>query len=448
MDQNEMCSAFISLAGGSLVRNFQHRKYTPLSNGHSVREKRAPTQAHLHESVKQKPIIPIEDQGVPEEHKGLHESLYGDGDASLVHGAGTRSVSKEMKPFNNDGTTNFSVDEFLKRLEQAPKTAGVYRVIDAQGITMYVGMSRDVALSVRAHRTKQGDEAVSSVNLRTFAFPSRARLERVRDEWLSALDYNPVGNKLGWDATSASATDVMTYEQRKKFESTKKKLRQAMADPTLYDEEPKIEPGLNSDHMRSAVEAGDWSAEIEGQTQETHENKQKQMPVMVSPFENSTTNRNSSGESQLPLTVENADTVLESVRPMLQADGGNVQVIGVKNGVVSVRLVGACGTCSAASTTLRLGIESALKDAFGEKLVEVLELGKLEARPLSPAVVDEVLDAEVRTPVAALGGQVNVISACNGAVALKYVGPESLAYGVELVVRQKVPGVREVTFVK
>ncbi len=400
--------------------------------------------AHLTEPLNRKQV-PIEDQGVPEEHKGLHESLYGDGDASLVHGAGTRATVEEKKVFHNDGTTSFGVEEFLNRLADAPKTAGVYRFLDTQGVTKFVGLSRDVALSVRAHRRKQGYDAVASVHLRTFAFPSRARLERVRDEWLDALDYTPSGNEEGWDASAASSSDVMTEEQRSRFESTKKKLRQAMADPTLYDEEPKIEPGLNSERMRSAVEEGDWSAEIESQTRETQGNQQS---VMVSPFENSAPTKNHSVDSALPLTLENADKVLEDVRPMLKADGGDVQVIGVKDGVVSVRLVGACGTCSAASTTLRLGIESALKDAFGEKLVDVHELGKSEARPLSPAAVDEVLDAEVRTPVAALGGHVSVVSASDGAVALKYVGPESLAYGVELVVRQKVAGVREVTFVK
>lgn len=52
---------------------------------------------------------------------------------------------------------------------------------------------------------------------------------------------------------------------------------------------------------------------------------------------------------------------LNSVRPMLQRDGGDLELLGIKNGVVYVRLQGACHGCSASGQTLKYGVERQLK---------------------------------------------------------------------------------------
>ena len=58
--------------------------------------------------------------------------------------------------------------------------------------------------------------------------------------------------------------------------------------------------------------------------------------------------------------VENA---LNEIRPALQADGGNVELIDVNDeGVVLVRLQGACSGCPSASMTLKMGIEKTLME--------------------------------------------------------------------------------------
>jgi len=63
--------------------------------------------------------------------------------------------------------------------------------------------------------------------------------------------------------------------------------------------------------------------------------------------------------------------VLEQVRPALQADGGDVELVDVtEDGVVSVRLTGACGSCPMSTMTLKMGIERTLK----EKLPNVKEV--------------------------------------------------------------------------
>ncbi len=68
---------------------------------------------------------------------------------------------------------------------------------------------------------------------------------------------------------------------------------------------------------------------------------------------------------------EKVEKVLEEVRPSLQADGGNVELVDITDeGVVRVRLTGACGCCPMSTYTLKMGIEKTLK----EKIPEVKEV--------------------------------------------------------------------------
>lgn len=56
------------------------------------------------------------------------------------------------------------------------------------------------------------------------------------------------------------------------------------------------------------------------------------------------------------------ERVLGKIRPALQADGGDVELVDVDGGVVKVRLTGACGGCPMATVTLKNGIEALLKE--------------------------------------------------------------------------------------
>ena len=58
---------------------------------------------------------------------------------------------------------------------------------------------------------------------------------------------------------------------------------------------------------------------------------------------------------------ERVTKALETIRPMLQADGGDIQLIGIEDGIVQVQLRGACGTCPMAQMTLKMGVEKELK---------------------------------------------------------------------------------------
>jgi len=52
--------------------------------------------------------------------------------------------------------------------------------------------------------------------------------------------------------------------------------------------------------------------------------------------------------------------VLDKLRPFLQRDGGDVELVDVEDGVVKLRLMGACGSCPSSTITLKAGIERAL----------------------------------------------------------------------------------------
>ena len=63
---------------------------------------------------------------------------------------------------------------------------------------------------------------------------------------------------------------------------------------------------------------------------------------------------------------EKIEATLVQIRPALQADGGNVELVGVDDGVISVKLVGACGGCPMSTMTLKMGIEKMLKEQIPE----------------------------------------------------------------------------------
>lgn len=65
----------------------------------------------------------------------------------------------------------------------------------------------------------------------------------------------------------------------------------------------------------------------------------------------------------MAVDVELLRVVLDAVRPSLQADGGDCELVGVdEDGVVSLELTGACAGCSLSDVTLSQGIERVLKD--------------------------------------------------------------------------------------
>ena len=70
---------------------------------------------------------------------------------------------------------------------------------------------------------------------------------------------------------------------------------------------------------------------------------------------------------------EDVEKALDKIRPSLRADGGDVELIDVVDGVVKVRLTGACGGCPMSQMTLKMGVEKVIKQFVPEvKSVETV----------------------------------------------------------------------------
>ncbi len=64
--------------------------------------------------------------------------------------------------------------------------------------------------------------------------------------------------------------------------------------------------------------------------------------------------------------IEKIQAVLDEIRPALQADGGDVEFIDYNDGIVTVRMQGACGSCPMSVMTLKQGIEARMKERIPE----------------------------------------------------------------------------------
>jgi Fe-S cluster biogenesis protein NfuA len=71
---------------------------------------------------------------------------------------------------------------------------------------------------------------------------------------------------------------------------------------------------------------------------------------------------------------ERVEEALKKIRPTLEADGGGIELVDVEDGVVRVRLKGACKGCMGAQMTLKMGVERVLKEEIPEiKSVEAVQ---------------------------------------------------------------------------
>lgn len=67
-------------------------------------------------------------------------------------------------------------------------------------------------------------------------------------------------------------------------------------------------------------------------------------------------------EAEGPIDPEKLQQALDYIRPAVQADGGDLVLLGAEDGKVSLQMVGACGGCPLSMMTLKAGIERILKD--------------------------------------------------------------------------------------
>ena len=63
---------------------------------------------------------------------------------------------------------------------------------------------------------------------------------------------------------------------------------------------------------------------------------------------------------------EKVEAILDKIRPMLMMDGGNIELVDVKDNEVFVHLVGACGMCPSSTMTMKMGVEKMIKEEMPE----------------------------------------------------------------------------------
>ncbi len=73
-----------------------------------------------------------------------------------------------------------------------------------------------------------------------------------------------------------------------------------------------------------------------------------------------------SRSTEMSELMERVEEVLEGLRPMLRMDGGDVELLTIEDGVVKLRLIGACTGCPMSTLTLKSGIERTLKQVIPE----------------------------------------------------------------------------------
>ncbi len=208
---------------------------------------------------------PLEHQNVPVAHQGLHSFLYG---SDNEHSADTPS-----SVIHSDGTNIVEISTWSQQTENT-KIAGVYAVIDCDRTYQYIGYSRDVLRSLKGHIAQNGTAVCTYIRVQTFKFPKRQEMEALKDQWIEALDYTPLGNAEGgntWARTIGEAAKAtMSEAERNAYEEKKLKLRKAMADATLVDE---LEAQTNQSEtevqrrqkLEAAVKNDDWSSVIQSQ---------------------------------------------------------------------------------------------------------------------------------------------------------------------------------------
>ncbi|RDX94598.1 NifU-like protein 3, chloroplastic, partial [Mucuna pruriens] len=139
----------------------------------------------------------------------------------------------------------------------------------------------------------------------------------------------------------------------------------------------------------------------------------------------------------LPLTEENVEKVLDEVRPGLMADGGNVALHEIDGLVVVLKLQGACGSCPSSTMTLKMGIETRLRD----KIPEILEVEQIMDTETGLELTEENVESvlsEIRPYLVGTGGGIlELVQIKDYGVKVRLSGPAAGVMTVRVALTQK-----------
>ncbi|KAI4344431.1 hypothetical protein L6164_011660 [Bauhinia variegata] len=139
----------------------------------------------------------------------------------------------------------------------------------------------------------------------------------------------------------------------------------------------------------------------------------------------------------LPLTEENVEKVLDEVRPGLMVDGGNVALHEIDGLVVVLKLQGACGSCPSSTMTLKMGIETRLRDKIPEIMAVEQILDTETGLELNEENVESVL-SEIRPYLVGTGGGIlELVQIDDYVVKVRLSGPAAGVMTVRVALTQK-----------
>lgn len=332
-------------------------------------------------------------------------------DACALAGAVSTNV------YEDDGSVEQTISSFTHSTSDE-SVSGVYAIANDCGQVTYVGMSRDIAASLELHASSHPDD-VHAVRVRTVRPPSAHRMVRIAAEWLSNLEYTPIGNAEHW-----------------------------------FEVDQALHASSNHTYNPISIDEGDLESppsESKPKRPKRVKSPQQGSEARISPFETRDSNDArdvTTVETRPDLTFENVDAVLNEVRPYLISDGGNISVVDVDKtaGIVHLRLEGACVSCESSATTMHLGVEKTLRTKFGNQIVSIVVVDEPAwSDVISFQKCQQALNS-IQDVVRAFGGTVRLIEVDEDEVILAYDGPANMKVAVERVLREKVPGVAAVTF--
>ncbi|KAI3440108.1 uncharacterized protein J3R85_003961 [Psidium guajava] len=154
----------------------------------------------------------------------------------------------------------------------------------------------------------------------------------------------------------------------------------------------------------------------------------------------------------LPLTEDNVEKVLDEVRPSLMADGGNVALHEIDGLVVVLKLQGACGSCPSSTMTLKMGIETRLRDKIPEIMAIEQIMDTETGLELNEENIEKVL-AEIRPYLAGTGGGILELVQIDGyVVKVRLSGPAAGVMTVRVALtqklREKIPAIAAVQLIE
>lgn len=342
----------------------------------------------------------------------------------------------------------------------------------------HIGVTRDLESDINYFLKLKGSDRVAHIRALSFSYPQKATMDDFANSW--RFKVQETGRSVDyWGKVQADQTSGV------------KELSEN--DTELDDDEDDMdEDDMDEDELDDYLQ---MMAEARTVMQESTDTSLPPLFVdnsttseIVSPFAQTTSETLSqpavSDDQPLELTSENVDSVLDEVRPYLISDGGknakgdsqvfsltnyyftcihalyccrrignvSVQKVDREFGNVYLMLEGACGSCASSTVTMKMGIERVLKEKFGAKLNDVIQVdpeGSVEDGKPTELTMDAV-QAEVKRlsqAINAMGGVVRVVSVDPiGVVEIEFRGPNKVRKGLELALLD-VEFVKHVNFV-